>query len=272
MRLSVLLENTALSEAYEAAHGLSIFAESAAGNFLFDTGPGPVFARNAESMQKDLSAADFAFISHGHQDHGGGLKRFLELNKEAPVYIREEAFEPHFSERGGKVRDISLDPLLKDNPRMHFTESCCRINEQIISFSEPEERTALPLSNEGLTVKKEGHYRPDAFRHEQSLLLEEDGRLILFVGCAHRGLINITEAARRLAGRAPDVVIGGFHLSSRSGRADRLETQDKIGAYLNEHNIIAYTGHCTGEKAFQRIKKISGERLQALSTGMCIRL
>ena len=45
---------------------------------LLDTGASDVFIRNAEQLGIDLSDVDYVFISHGHSDHAGGLRYFLE--------------------------------------------------------------------------------------------------------------------------------------------------------------------------------------------------
>ena len=52
---------------------------------MFDTGQSELFSKNAEALGIDLGGVDIAVLSHGHYDHGGGLAKFLELNKTAPV-------------------------------------------------------------------------------------------------------------------------------------------------------------------------------------------
>lgn len=90
-------------------HGLSLYLEGKGHRILFDTGQSENFAVNAKRLGVDLAAVDLAILSHGHYDHGGGLKRFLELNQKAPVYLSVYAFEPHFN----GVKDIGIDPKLR---------------------------------------------------------------------------------------------------------------------------------------------------------------
>ena len=80
MKVQVLLENTSLSEALKAEHGLSLYIETGKHKILFDMGQTDAFADNAEKMGIDLSQVDFAILSHGHYDHGGGLKYFMEIH------------------------------------------------------------------------------------------------------------------------------------------------------------------------------------------------
>ena len=84
MKVTVLSENTSAC-GLPSEHGLSLYVETNGRKLLFDTGQGDLFARNAEVLGVDLSAVGLAVISHGHYDHGGGLKTFLSLNDSAPV-------------------------------------------------------------------------------------------------------------------------------------------------------------------------------------------
>ena len=105
MKITALIENTS-ARGLPTEHGLSLFVETAEHKFLFDMGQTDLFARNAETLGVDLSKVDFAVLSHGHYDHGGGLNTFLALNDHAPVYMSRYAFEPHYN---GTEKNIGLD-------------------------------------------------------------------------------------------------------------------------------------------------------------------
>ena len=78
MKVIVLSENTTNDPRLGAEHGLSLYIEACGKKILFDTGQGDLFAENAKTLGVDLAAVDFAVISHGHYDHGGGIRRFLQ--------------------------------------------------------------------------------------------------------------------------------------------------------------------------------------------------
>ncbi len=105
MKITALIENTS-ARGLPTEHGLSLFVETAEHKFLFDMGQTDLFARNAETLGIALSKVDFAVLSHGHYDHGGGLNTFLALNDHAPVYMSRYAFEPHYN---GTEKNIGLD-------------------------------------------------------------------------------------------------------------------------------------------------------------------
>ena len=83
MKIYCLIENTKSSEKFECEHGLSFFIDTGLHKILFDMGGSDAYIKNAEMLGIDLKTVDFAILSHGHFDHGGGLEAFLEINKTA---------------------------------------------------------------------------------------------------------------------------------------------------------------------------------------------
>ena len=100
MKIISLLENTTRREDMLTEHGLSLYIETDTHKILFDMGQTDAFYENAKTLGVDISAVDFAVVSHGHYDHGGGLAKFLEVNSHAPVYIMRDAFLPHYNAKG----------------------------------------------------------------------------------------------------------------------------------------------------------------------------
>lgn len=98
-------------------------------------------------------------------------------------------------------------------------------------------------------------------------MIKEDGKTLLVTGCAHNGIINILEHFQTLKGRMPDYVIGGFHLSGRSGGNEDADTIDRICKYLLGTKAKYYTCHCTGIEAYERLKSVMGDRIDYLSAG-----
>ena len=121
---------------------------------------------------------------------------------------------------------------------------------------------------------KGGIEMEDDFIHEQNLLLREESKLILITGCAHRGILNILERAAELAGRYPDFVLGGFHLSNPTAGTCEPESflNALAGKLLERVSGICYTGHCTGTEAFGKLQAKMGKRLRPLSTGLRIQI
>ena len=249
MKVVTLMENTACREHLSFEHGLSLYIETQNHKILFDAGQSGAFVDNAEKLGVDLRKVDFAVLSHGHYDHSGGLTKFLEMNEKAPVYVSSHAFEPHYSAKGY----IGVDPALKDHVRICYVAEEAKLAEGITLYR----LDCAPVDTAGLQMEENGVRKPDDFRHEQYLLLEEKGKRILISGCSHKGILNIVDAFR------PDILIGGFHFM-------KIEEEDTLKAAaqkLLEYDTVYYTGHCTGKNQYEYLKTIMGEKLYYISTG-----
>jgi len=258
MKISVLLENTTKRLDMKVEHGLSLYIETASHKILFDMGQTDLFAKNAETLGIDLSTVDIAILSHGHYDHGGGLKTFLSKNTKAPIYINRYAFEPHYNATGNY---IGLDTTLVENKRILFTDETLHLTPNLTLYSCNEHTRSHTLGNFGLTTLEGNSHVPDDFRHEQYLLITENGKKILISGCSHKGIQNLMEWF------APDVLVGGFHFMKLDPGKD-LENEAKE---LNKYSAYYYTGHCTGEAQFAYLKERM-ERLDYLWCGKTIEL
>ena len=256
MKITALSENTASGPEFGAEHGLSLYLETGGLKILFDAGQSDLFAENAKKLGVDLSAVDLAILSHGHYDHSGGLKRFLEINDHAPVYVSRYAFEPHLNPAG---QDIGVDPSLKEDPRLIPVGDKAEIAPGLTLYSCNRRRRLFALDTAGMTTIRRGRSLPEDFRHEQYLLAEEDGKRILFSGCSHKGILDIAAWFR------PDILIGGFHFF-------RLPLDERLTDYarkLEKTGIRFCTCHCTGTEQYEWLKK-EMTRLEYLSAGQTV--
>lgn len=253
MKIVTLVENTSNSADLSSEHGLSLYIETKAHKILFDMGQTDLFAENAKKLGIDLADVDIAILSHGHYDHGGGLKKFLEINTKAPIYVNKYAFEPYYN---GTEKYIGLDVSLMDNEKIIFTENVTKIAENLTLYSCNEQKKSYDLGSFGLNKKTGDTFVPDDFLHEQYLYMEEDGKKILISGCSHKGILNIAEWFQ------PDVLVGGFHFS-------KLPLDETLKAYaeiLDKFDTMYYTCHCTGMEQYRFMKKYM-KRLFYLAVG-----
>ena len=257
MKIYTLMENTACDAAFACEHGLSLYIETAGKRILFDAGQTGAFADNAEKMGIDLSQVDVCILSHGHYDHGGGLKRFLEVNDHAPIYVSRHAFGDYYN---GEEKYIGLDWELLSEERITFVRDNLTLSDQLslhacTGFPQPYYTDAY-----GMQVKRKDALEVDDFRHEMYLLIREGERRIIVSGCSHRGVMNIKTWF------APDVFIGGFHLMKLD--PEKEATRLKFTAMeLLKKDTVYYTGHCTGDAQYDALKAHMGERLHRLSAG-----
>ncbi len=255
MIIKALTENTSKNENIFSEHGLSLYIETGKHKILFDMGQTDLFYKNAQTMGVDLRAVDVAVLSHGHYDHGGGLEKFLEINKAAPVYLSRFAFGEYYN---GQEKYIGLNKTLKKHPQLVFVGDEKKIDCELSLFSLNEEIDKEKIEPFGLNEKSDGQFLPDAFRHEHYLIIEEKNKRIVISGCSHKGVVSIAQALR------PDVLIGGFHYSKIDPESGLLDTRTQE---LLKTRATFFTCHCTGEDQFEYMKKIMQNRLNYIRAG-----
>ena len=125
MKRTVLVDNRANEPLLETEHGLSILLETEKHRILLDTGASDMFIRNAKRLGIDLSTVDYVFISHGHSDHAGGLKAFLEVNRIAKVIVSPDAIKGKFYSKRQYLHSITTTwPEIPENRLILVSENC----------------------------------------------------------------------------------------------------------------------------------------------------
>lgn len=164
--------------------------------------------------------------------------------------------------------NIGLDPNLLTNSRITIIDDDYKIAENILIFSQVKGTHYYPSMNSNLYRYHDNEMLLDDFQHEQNLIIKNQQNIVLLIGCAHQGVINIIDHVSQHLNMKPNIVIGGFHMSSQAlGIFEASETVRSIAQELNKTNSCFYTGHCTGSVAFQIMKKLMGNQLQKITTG-----
>ena len=238
MRWTVLSDNRSDDSRLSTEHGLSIFlrrSQTERHKILLDTGASDVFIRNAEQLGIDLSDVDYVFISHGHSDHAGGLRYFLEHNQKAKVIVSPDAMGGKFFSRRGNLHSITTEWPEIDNNRLILIDQTCEISEGLHVIAHIPQTNPMPKGNQNL------------------------------YGCAHSGLENILAACPWPV----HTVVGGFHLLDGQETADEIKAlAQRLKAKYPETQF--YTSHCTGDHVFEVMKDVMGAQLQSFRCGTII--
>lgn len=260
MRIAVLTENTSRCD-FPTEHGLSLYLETEMHKILFDTGQSPLFLENADRLGIHIEDVDICVLSHGHYDHGGGLKTFLEHNSKANVYINPYVFETHL--HGPK--NIGIEPSLEGNKRLVKISRNTELDEELSIISFFEEPLRFPVYANGLSTIRNGKEIPEDFRHEQYLIIRDGSRKICISGCSHKGILNIMDRIQ------PDILIGGFHFMGLDPEKD-FDKLDRYAEKLSEYKTEYYTCHCTGVGPYDYLKKTMVTNLDYLWAGRVIEI
>lgn len=216
-----------------------------------------------------IEEVDIVVISHGHYDHGGGRKTFVEANSKDSIYQQREAFNGHYSRQpDGTMKYKGLDPSLLPNERFVFVEDGHVIDEGLDLYSEIRRIRYNPAGNREMMMAVGEALNNDNFTHEQNLFITENGESVLLTGCSHSGIVNIMDQVKLQNDRQISNVIGGFHLDSRSPEKREYPSVVRgIGECLMMMDAKYYTCHCTGIEPFRILKEVMGERIAYMETG-----
>lgn len=250
MKLRILCDNnTYIDQYYLGEPAFSCYIEAEDARVLLDVGYSDVFLRNAEKMGIDLSSLTHVVLSHGHNDHTGGLVPFIE-EKVAPatkLIAHEDCFVGKYYGEAyiGAPYDVEQILYLAD---CQLTAEPVAITENLWYLGEISRK--LDFEPRTVIGKRErmGEWEEDDLLDDTALAYCTEKGLFIITGCAHSGICNIIEQAKAVCGDDRILgVLGGFHL---------FEDDDRAAAtaeYFARHNIPdLYPCHCVSLKVKHR--------------------
>lgn len=233
LKISILNDNIA-GRWCRAEHGLSYLIE-ADESVLFDTGASELIALNAQIMNIDLQKINTIVLSHGHDDHSGGLM-LLQGKK---LICHPDTFLKRFRKSNQSELGIRWT---KEEIRSKFDLVTSRepkkISEQIYFLGEIPRTIDFENQNTAF-VKADGS--DDFVMDDSGLAIVIRKGLVVISGCAHSGICNLTSHAREVTGISKvHLIIGGFHLSN-----DGPATQKTIEWMKMAEVEKVVPSHCT---------------------------
>ncbi len=259
LTIYILTENTAGGK-FLAEHGLSYLVEIDNEKILFDTGHSDVFLKNAAKLKIDIqNEVKTVVLSHGHWDHGNGLKHL----KDKILITHPDSFSKRFRKANHTV--VGLE-LTRNQIEKQFTLKESKTSQQLAKslFFLGE----IPRNNdfESRSTSFEFDDSSDDFILDDSALAAiVNNELVVITGCSHSGICNICEHAKKVTGiNKIKAVIGGFHLKNQDELT--LKTID----YFKDNKIEKLLpSHCTALPALALFH--STFKTEQVKTGMVFR-
>jgi 7,8-dihydropterin-6-yl-methyl-4-(beta-D-ribofuranosyl)aminobenzene 5'-phosphate synthase len=265
IQITTLSENLIGKRVGLGEHGYSAFIEMDEANYLFDTGSGHSVVPNSLILNKDLRTIRKIFLSHGHYDHTGGLPEVLKIKGKVDVHAHPHIFldRVHVIKENEKEtkRFIGL-PFKKSyleslGANFILNKDFIEIEKGIFLTGEVPRKTSFEKPDPRLFAEMDGKTTQDVFLDDQSLIIDTEKGLILILGCAHSGVINIINYVIDRTGKEKlYAILGGTHLDfltpeqlEESIRALKQMEIEKIGV-----------SHCTGMRATFRLQQEFGDR------------
>ena len=255
-------------------HGLSLYIKYNDKNILFDSGPSDVLIENSSKMGLNLEEIDYLILSHGHFDHGGGIIPFLKKNNKAKVFIQRHSNNNYYFKDNDDQEYIGLDPMIFTNfsNRIIFTDNTIfNVDENIFLIPNVKIEKEITYNNKSMLIKKgDNTFIQDNFEHEQAMVILGNGKYYLFSGCSHKGIINIANTVKNIFNLDKiDFLIGGLHLVDDPILKTSIKTSelDDVALYLKNNINMTYACHCTGDPAYNYLKRELKDQIQYLRTG-----
>jgi 7,8-dihydropterin-6-yl-methyl-4-(beta-D-ribofuranosyl)aminobenzene 5'-phosphate synthase len=243
LKITILNDNTA-GRWCLAEHGLSFLIE-ADRTILFDTSSSDLISYNAQILNINLQQIDTIVLSHGHDDHTGGLMLFegQRLICHPDTFIKRT--------RKSDQTDLGIQ----------WTEDEIRSRFNLVLSHDP-----IQLSNQifflgGIPRLTEFESKKTAFQKadgSDDFVMDDSGLAIITInglvvvsGCAHSGICNMTAHAMKVTGiEKVHTIIGGFHLQN-----DDAITQQTIDWMKSMQVEQVVPSHCTSFSAQTAISK-----------------
>lgn len=237
LKISVLSDNVA-GRWFRAEHGLSFLIE-ADETLLFDTGSSDLIASNAQLMGIDHTKIKTIVLSHGHDDHTGGLNLFSGCK----LVCHPEAFLKRYRKSDGSTLGIRWN---ENDIRQKFdlvtSVDPVRLSERIWFLGE------IPRLNDFESQKtafRKEDFSDDFVMDDSGLAIATAKGLVVVSGCAHSGICNMIAHARKVTGvEKIRAVIGGFHLQD-----DDAITSKTIEWMKANEVLQVMPSHCTSLQA-----------------------
>lgn len=263
MELKVLVDNNTIIDRYYLGEpGVSYLISEGKMKILFDVGYSNVFIQNAQKMGEDLLDINYVVVSHGHNDHTGGLvplsNFYFEAKTENIKHIKPAviAHPDAFSYKeydGDDIGSMMNTDKLNRHFKLELTKEPFWITDNLVFLGEiPRENNYENKDSIG-KCEKSGEMIDDFLIDDSALAYKSAEGVVIITGCSHVGICNIIEYAKKVCNdnRIVDV-IGGFHLLAPSDR--------QINETLNYFNTLGtpviHPCHCTGLKYKIALSKV----------------
>jgi 7,8-dihydropterin-6-yl-methyl-4-(beta-D-ribofuranosyl)aminobenzene 5'-phosphate synthase len=269
VKVTCLVSNSVMVDSkYRAEHAMAILVEVGMTRVLFDTGSSSdTLQYNAKIMDYDLSRIKIIVLSHGHQDHTGGLEYVLTQTRQPLIVTDPSIFSKKSLREGKEYKNNGLTmsrDKLQGQAQLQLSEAPYAIAQGIYVSGRIPRSVAFEVPQEKYLVENNLMFEVDAFNDERALFVEAEKGLVVITGCCHAGINNTLAHAMKTYQKPILSVIGGLHLSDAV--PDKV---NKTATMLREKGkpLSMYLTHCTGIEPMIALRNALGASVKDFPVG-----
>jgi 7,8-dihydropterin-6-yl-methyl-4-(beta-D-ribofuranosyl)aminobenzene 5'-phosphate synthase len=292
-----VVRSSDFSRPFHAQWGLSLLLDAQRGNdartILLDFGHTPeALMTNMELQGVDPRKINALVLSHGHNDHWGGLVGFLEKKRDVlPADLTlycggEDNFcKRHAGTAPGPFSDrgvLDRRELAARRVKLVLAQTPTVIENQAFTTGQIKRsgiEKVLPNTMVEFAVKDGlgcdmGHFTaaelqgkiiPDEHVHEHATCFNvKDRGLVVISSCGHVGIVNSVRQAQEVSGvQKVHAIVGGFHL----GPAPADYLNQVVGEIKKLEPNAVIPMHCSGANFTQAVREQMPDKLVLATIG-----
>ena len=255
---------TPTNSEFKSNHGQAFLIDTPDIKLLFDTGKsGKIFLHNMTKLAINPDDIGVIVLSHGHNDHTGGLFNLLKartIKKQILLIAHPDIFLPKGkfqSEKKTTIKNIGFSKIPEKSKNIlnfHLTKEPFEITPYVISLGEINNRPFKEGISKSFVYNLNGKWLPDKIIDDLSLIIKTKNGLVLLCGCCHAGLLNtLLKVESLFPGIKINSIIGGTHMFQFS-----VEEVDFVARRLKEKYFSPklFLNHCTGNNTMDQLSEI----------------
>lgn len=283
VRRAPMLPDLFEREALIAEHGyallLTVERDGRRESLLYDAGLSrQTILRNLDVLEQSVAELRAVVLSHGHDDHHGGLEGLVQRVGRAglPLVLHPDAWRIRRAvmPTGAEIRlpppsrnDLEREgvAVIEERGPSLLIDGAVLVTGQVerLSGFEP----GLPPQQ----MLGDGGWEPDPWVWDDQAIVShvKERGLVVLSGCSHAGIVNVLWQARRLTGVDQlHAIVGGMHLGGGPFEPIIPQTVQALVALAPD---VIVPGHCTGWKATHELARRLPDAYVQTSVGTRLR-
>lgn len=196
------------------------------------------------------------------------MEQILKEIGSTSIYAHPALFAKRFSLKKGNMVYTGMCLSQKDletrfGVKFHLYEEITEISPSVYMTGLVPFSNGIETISDRFKVESAGTLNQDTFLDDNSLVLDTSKGLVVILGCAHRGVVNILTHVKNKFQKPIWAIIGGTHLH----KVNQQRFDFTLDYIRNENIQLIAPAHCTGIERIFELKNYFGDKVQPAFCG-----